>query len=63
MYKSIDGGYEAMFVQDVLAEHKEREMREVIVGPTSYFADKILKKHIYIIKQGLCWWVLENKEN
>ena len=24
MYKSIDDGYEAMFVQDVLAEHKER---------------------------------------
>ena len=29
MYKSIDDGYEAMFVQDVLAEHTSREMREV----------------------------------
>lgn len=42
MYKSIDDGYEAMFVQDVLAEHKEREMREVKVRPESDFAGKNL---------------------
>lgn len=42
MYKSIDDGYEAMFVQDVLAEHKEREMREVKVNPDSEFAGKTL---------------------
>jgi voltage-gated potassium channel len=29
MYKSIDDGYEAMFVQEVLAEHSSREMREI----------------------------------
>ena len=42
MYKSIDGGYEAMFVQDVLAEHKDREMREVKIGANSCFADKTI---------------------
>jgi len=42
MYKSIDDGYEAMFVQDVLAEHKEREMREVKVNPESEFVGKTL---------------------
>jgi voltage-gated potassium channel len=48
MYKSIDGGYEAMFVQDVLAEHKDREMREVKIGANSCFADKtILDAHIH----------------
>lgn len=40
MYKSIEGGYETMFVQDVLAEHKERELREVEICPKSYFAGK-----------------------
>jgi voltage-gated potassium channel len=40
MYKSIDDGYEAMFVQDVLAEKKERELKEVIVGENSYFVGK-----------------------
>lgn len=42
MYKSIDDGYEAMFVQDVLAEHREREMREVKVRPDSEFAGKTI---------------------
>jgi len=37
MYKSIDDGYEAMFVQDVLAEHTSREMREVKISPESQF--------------------------
>ncbi|NYB52090.1 MAG: NAD-binding protein [Methanobacteriaceae archaeon] len=37
MYKSIDDGYEAMFVQDVLAEHKSRELREVKISPESQF--------------------------
>lgn len=37
MYKSIDDGYEAMFVQDVLAEHSSRELREVKISPESPF--------------------------
>ena len=37
MYKSIDDGYEAMFVQDVLAEHTSRELREVKISPESQF--------------------------
>ncbi|MDO5835304.1 MAG: NAD-binding protein [Methanobacterium sp.] len=37
MYKSIDDGYEAMFVQDVLAEHTSREMREVKISAESHF--------------------------
>jgi voltage-gated potassium channel len=44
MYKSIDGGYEAMFVQDVLAEHKDREMKEVEVTSNSYFAGKTIRE-------------------
>ena len=44
MYKSIDDGYEAMFVQEVLAEHKSREMKEVIVTEDSYFAGKTVTK-------------------
>ncbi len=40
MYKSIDDGYEAMFVQEVLAEHKSREMKEVMVTEDSFFAGK-----------------------
>jgi len=35
MQKSIDDGYEAMFVQEVLAEHNGREMREIRVAPQS----------------------------
>ena len=42
MYKSIDDGYEAMFVQDVLAEHREREMREVKINPESQFVGKTI---------------------
>ena len=53
MYKSIDGGYEAMFVQDVLAEHKEREMKEVTVGPTSYFAGKSVREADLHHKTGI----------
>lgn len=37
MYKSIDDGYEAMFVQDVLAEHTSRELREVKISSKSPF--------------------------
>lgn len=37
MHKSIDDGYEAMFVQDVLAEHTSREMREVKISAESQF--------------------------
>jgi voltage-gated potassium channel len=38
MYKSIDDGYEAMFVQDVLAEHTSRELREVKISAESQFS-------------------------
>jgi voltage-gated potassium channel len=44
MYKSIDDGYEAMFVQEVLAEHKSREMKEIIVTEDSYFVGKTIMK-------------------
>jgi voltage-gated potassium channel len=44
MYKSIDDSYEAMFVQEVLAEHKDREMREVKVTPKSYFDGKSIEE-------------------
>ncbi len=44
MYKSIDDGYEAMFVQDVLAEHKSREMKEVMITEDSYFAGKSIEE-------------------
>jgi len=40
MYKSIDDGYEAMFVQEVLAEHKSRQMKEIKVTEDSYFVGK-----------------------
>ena len=43
MYKSIEGGYEATFVQEVLAEHKSKEIREVKVLPGSYFESKTVK--------------------
>lgn len=42
MCKSIDNGYEAMFVQDVLAEQKERELREIRIDSTNFFAGKSL---------------------
>lgn len=44
MYKSIDDGYEAMFVQEVLAEHKSREMKEVAVTEKSYFNGKTVRE-------------------
>jgi voltage-gated potassium channel len=44
MYKSIDDGYEAMFVQEVLAEHKDREIREVKISPQSIFAGKTIEE-------------------
>ncbi|WP_414470071.1 potassium channel family protein [Methanobacterium sp. ACI-7] len=48
MYKSIDDGYEAMFVQEVLAEHKSREIKEVMVTEDSYFTGKsILEADIH----------------
>lgn len=53
MYKSIDDGYEAMFVQDVLAEHKEREMREIQIRPESDFAGKTLLEADIHEKTGL----------
>jgi voltage-gated potassium channel len=44
MQKSIDDGYEAMFVQEVLAEHKNREMKEVEVAEKSYFNGKTVRE-------------------
>ena len=44
MQKSIDDGYEAMFVQEVLAEHKNREIREVEVTEKSYFNGKTVRE-------------------
>jgi voltage-gated potassium channel len=44
MQKSIEDGYEAMFVQDVLAEKKERELKEVRIGAQSYFAGKTIRE-------------------
>jgi len=44
MEKSIDDGYEAIFVQDVLAEHKSREMKEVMVTEDSYFDGKTVEE-------------------
>ncbi len=44
MQKSIDDGYEAMFVQEVLAEHKNREMKEVKVSEKSYFNGKTVEE-------------------
>lgn len=44
MEKSIDDGYEAMFVQEVLAEHESREIKEVIVTEDSYFVGKTIKE-------------------
>ena len=44
MQKSIDEGYEAMFVQEVLAEHKNREMKEVLVTEKSYFNGKTVRE-------------------
>lgn len=43
MQKSIDDGYEAMFVQEVLAEHKGREMREIRVTTQSYVDGKTVE--------------------
>ncbi len=44
MQKSIDDGYEAMFVQEVLAEHKNREIKEVKISPNSYFEGKSIEE-------------------
>ena len=44
MQKSIDEGYEAMFIQEVLAEHKNREMKEVEVTEKSYFNGKTVRE-------------------
>jgi len=40
MYNSIDDGYEAMFIQEVLAEHKSRKIKEIQVTEDSYFVGK-----------------------
>lgn len=44
MHKSIDEGYEAKFVQEVLAENKSREMKEVKISPNSYFDGKSIEE-------------------
>lgn len=53
MYKSIEDGYEAMFVQDVLAERREREMREVKVEPSSELVGKTILEADIHEKTGL----------
>lgn len=42
MCKSIDNGYEAMFVQDVLAEQKEKELREIRINSNNFMIGKSL---------------------
>jgi len=44
MSKSIDGKYEAMFVQDVLTEHKENEIREIEMDAYNFFVGKSLQE-------------------
>ena len=44
MSKSIDGKYEAMFVQDVLTEHKENEFREIKMDSDNFFVGKSLQE-------------------
>ncbi|HMK53466.1 MAG TPA: NAD-binding protein [Methanobacteriaceae archaeon] len=53
MHKSIDDGYEAMFVQEVLAEHKNREMREVKVTPNSHLDGKTIEEADIHHKTGI----------
>ena len=59
MYKSIDDGYEAMFVQEVLAEKSNREMKEVqvtsscaLIGKTILEADIHEKTGIVLLGIG-----------
>lgn len=44
MEKSIDVSYEAMFVQEVLAEHESMEIKEVMITEDSYFAGKSIRE-------------------
>ncbi|TMS40824.1 MAG: potassium channel protein [Methanobacterium sp.] len=44
MYKSIHDSYEAMFVQDVLAEHQKQEMKEIKIKSKSKFVGKTLEE-------------------
>jgi voltage-gated potassium channel len=44
MHKSIDDGYEAVFVQEILAERKDREMKEVKISSKSILAGKTIKE-------------------
>ncbi len=53
MCKSIEGGYEALFVQDVLAEHKNREFREVIVAKDNYLVGKTVREAELHHKTGI----------
>ncbi len=53
MEKSIDDGYEAIFVQEVLAEHESREIREVLVTEDSFFAGKSIKEADIHEKTGI----------
>lgn len=59
MYKSIQDGYEAMFVQEVLAEHSNREMKEVkvhfncsLIGQTILEADIHEKTGVVVLGVG-----------
>jgi len=59
MYKSIQDGYEAMFVQEVLAEHSNREIKEVevrqgcsLIGQTILQADIHEKTGVVVLGVG-----------
>ena len=53
MCKSIDYGYEDMFVQDVLAEQKERELREIQIDSKNLLVGKSLKESEIHRKTGV----------
>jgi len=53
MYKSIDEGYEAIFVQEVLAEHRNREIKEVLITEDSYFDGKTVEEADLHHKTGI----------
>lgn len=59
MYRSIQDGYEAMFVQEVLAEHSDRELKEVkvhfgcsLIGQTLLEADIHEKTGVVVLGVG-----------
>jgi voltage-gated potassium channel len=53
MSKSIEGKYEAMFVQDVITEHKENEFREIKMDSNNFFVGKSLQESDMHRKTGV----------